>query len=148
MRRRQTELPLPGNSGPSLLEHKIHRNMYLIEAFENKIMECGKHGQATQTTTTTGTHTHTSESRREKIVVRVRLTRTGGRDTQLKVQFHCICRAAPLVCGVVGTPCEHGLACSGSQALAAGLTVGGVQTLTNKFRTRSWDCRLIPRLQL
>ena len=68
--------------------------------------------------------------------------------SQLKVQFHCICRAAPLVCGVVGTPCEHGLACSGSQALAAGLTVGGVQTLTNKFRTRSWDCRLIPRLQL
>ena len=65
--------------------------MYLIEAFENKNMECGKHGQATQTTTTTGTHTHTSESRREKIVVRVRLTRTGGRDPQLKVQFHCIC---------------------------------------------------------
>ena len=44
-----------------------------------------------------------------------------GPSAQSPVPLHL--PRCPLVCGVVGTPCEHGLACSGSQALAAGLTV-------------------------
>lgn len=137
MWRRQTELLLPGEiSDPSLLEHR----MQLIEAFENKPTECGKHGRATRDNDDDerDARAHIGEQK-GKIVVRVSPDKDGEarHGPELKVQFHCTCLPAH-GCVVVGThPASTGAHAAAAGWLGGGVT-GRVQTMTNPGPGAEW----------